>query len=81
VNWASVFQSFARRKVESTIRAHLPGYATEVDLSLGRGLTAIGDAWTRERFGGPFFMSPSPDDGLPATGLDDAGVAFEHVLL
>lgn len=69
VNWASLFNSYARRKTQDAENAPIPGYATDVDLTAGRGLTAIGDAWGRERFGGPFFTSPPPDDGLPATSL------------
>jgi riboflavin biosynthesis pyrimidine reductase len=69
VQWASRYRSYASRKTEAATAAHIPGYSTDVDLTAGRKLTTIGDAWARERFAGPFFGCPPPDDGLPATSL------------
>jgi hypothetical protein len=31
--------------------------------------TAIGNAWTRRLFDGPFYLSAAPRDGVPVTGL------------
>lgn len=69
MDWSTLFNSYARRKTEDAEKAPIPGYATDLDLTGGRDLTPMGDAWSRERFGGPFFISSPPDDGLPATHL------------
>jgi 5-amino-6-(5-phosphoribosylamino)uracil reductase len=57
-SWRERFDAFAAKKREAALTAAIPPYETEVAQPPGPML-AIGNGWTRERFGGPFYLSPA----------------------
>jgi riboflavin biosynthesis pyrimidine reductase len=57
----------ARKTLEATTADLLP-FATETD-SAGDRFIAIGDAWSRRLFDGPFYVSPASTSDLPAASL------------
>ena len=61
------FESFAAKKVAAAEAAILPPYETERDAPRD-GMLAIGNDWTRERFGGSFYLS-APRGGVPSCSL------------
>ena len=61
------FETFAARKTAAATAATLPPYATEREAPRD-GMLAIGNDWTRERFGGSFYLSP-PRGGGPSCSL------------
>jgi len=61
------FEAFAAKKTAAALAAALPPYATERDAPR-KGMLAIGNDWTRERFGGSFYLSPS-GSGVPSCSL------------
>jgi riboflavin biosynthesis pyrimidine reductase len=61
------FEAFAARKTAAATAAALPPYETERQAPRD-GMLAIGNDWTRERFGGSFFLSP-PRRGGPSCSL------------
>jgi riboflavin biosynthesis pyrimidine reductase len=63
------FETFARRKTRGALEADIGGFATAIDRSAHFGLTAIGNAFSRDRFDGMFFASPARDPRLPAVNL------------
>jgi len=66
MDWAARFEAFVGRKVAAATATEIPGYVTVESHTDGRGLTAIGNAWTVERFDGRFYESWPPDKELPA---------------
>src|SRR4051794_30045799 len=68
VDWQRQFDEFVARKTGEALAALLPPYATEFDAHPGDAL-AIGNSWTRVRFDGDFYMSPSHDPRRPACNL------------
>ena len=66
--WRARFDAFTAAKTRQADTAALPPYSTELD-TFPRGLTAIGSAWTRERFDGDFYVSPPPISTRPACSL------------
>jgi riboflavin biosynthesis pyrimidine reductase len=66
MNWAGRFRDFVDRKTAAAVGATIPGYRTLESHGESLGLHTIGNAWTTERFDGPFFESPSLDPALPA---------------
>jgi 5-amino-6-(5-phosphoribosylamino)uracil reductase len=63
----SHFEAFAARKTAEAIAARLEPWVTEVE-RVPAACTAIGNAWSRERFGGDFYLSPPPEN-RPAVNL------------
>ena len=61
------FERFAARKTAAAMAAALPPYETERQAPRD-GMLAIGNDWTRERFGGSFFLSPARS-GVPSCSL------------
>ena len=61
------FERFAAKKTAAALAATLPPYETEHDAPPD-GMLAIGNDWTRERFGGSFYLSP-PRSGVPSCSL------------
>jgi riboflavin biosynthesis pyrimidine reductase len=64
--WNERFDAFVARKQTAAAAARLPGYLTVEARGDGTGLEAVGSAWTRALFDGPFFESPANDAALPA---------------
>lgn len=62
------FGDFAARKEQQARTAHIAPLATEIDVGSRLGLDAVGNAWTRRLFDGPFYVS-SPRSALPTTSL------------
>jgi len=67
-NSDSRFEDFAARKEAEAQAARLEPWRTAVDRHAPDQL-AIGNAWTRARFGGDFYVSPSPTPDVPAASL------------
>src|ERR1044071_9266941 len=65
---AERFDRFAARKTAAALAARLTPLATEVEQP-DADLEAVGNAWTRALFGGPWYMSPPPSADLPSTSL------------
>lgn len=61
------FEAFAARKTAAAATAALPPYETEREAPRD-GMVPIGNDWTRERFGGSFYLSP-PRNGGPSCSL------------
>jgi 5-amino-6-(5-phosphoribosylamino)uracil reductase len=62
------FEAFVARKTAEAEAAEISPLASERE-SADASFVAIGNDWTRRMFGGPFFLSPPRDDGLPSTSL------------
>jgi riboflavin biosynthesis pyrimidine reductase len=62
------FQSFAARKTAAAMGAVIPPLVTIEDRSTSFRRQPIGNAWTRERFDGDFYLFDPPQD-LPALSL------------
>jgi riboflavin biosynthesis pyrimidine reductase len=62
------FEAFVARKEAEAARAVVSPFVTEVE---GRpaDAAALGNAWSRRMFDGPFYVSPAPSPDLPATNL------------
>jgi riboflavin biosynthesis pyrimidine reductase len=65
------FADFVAEREREARGARISPLTTERDVGGREGahLVAIGNAWTRRLFDGPFYMSAPPIDGLPATNL------------
>jgi 5-amino-6-(5-phosphoribosylamino)uracil reductase len=57
--WRERFDSFAAKKTGAAVAAALPPYQTAFE-NPREDMVAIGNDWTRARFDGPFYLSPSP---------------------
>ena len=66
MDWAERFQEFVERKTARATEAQIPGYRTVESHGDALGLQGLGNAWTLEKFDGPFFESASVDPALPA---------------
>ena len=66
-DWRSRFDALEARKTVDAIAATIEPFTTELDRP-GAALVAIGNAWSRRMFDGPFHVS-APSDTLPATNL------------
>ena len=66
MDWAGRFESFVGKKIAAAAAAEIPGYVTVESHTDGRRLSAIGNAWTVERFDGRFYESWPADKTLPA---------------
>ncbi len=62
------FAAFAERKEAEAVQAQLAPWVTELDAH-ATDQRAVGNSWSRERFGGPFFVSPPASPNRPSTGL------------
>src|SRR5579872_3111227 len=62
------FAEFAEAKTGAAARATIAALTTDVDRHSG-GAVAIGNAWTRGLFDGPFYLSASKSPELPSTSL------------
>ena len=62
------FDELVARKTLEAATADLLPFATETD-SAGDRFIAIGDAWSRRLFDGPFYVSPAPPSGVPSASL------------
>ena len=59
-NWAREFDAMVARKTRRATAAAIPAFVTTM-LGDHAGLTAIGNAWSRELFDGPFYVrDPGP---------------------
>ena len=59
--WRERFDTLAAKRMEEALAASIPPYTT--DYERARGMLAIGNDWTRNRFGGAFYLSPLPPGG------------------
>ncbi len=64
----SRFAAFAAQKTATAVAARLPAFVTDLDLAVDN-VPSIGNAWTRRRFDGGFYLSPPPEDTRPACSL------------
>jgi len=64
---AKAFDEYVARKEAEAARALLSPFVTEVDLPPAN-VTPVGNAWTRQMFDGPFYVSAAPSE-LPSTSL------------
>jgi riboflavin biosynthesis pyrimidine reductase len=62
------FEELVARKTREAATADLPPFETETD-SAGDRFAAIGNAWSRRLFDGPFYVSPPPASGVPSASL------------
>ena len=62
------FDELVARKTSEAAAADLPPFETETD-SAGDRFIAIGDAWSRRLFDGPFYVSPAPASEVPSASL------------
>jgi riboflavin biosynthesis pyrimidine reductase len=66
--WDERFDELVERRTREAFAADVAPLITERDQA-GDAFVVIGNAWSRSKFGGLFYMSPSPSSGLPATNL------------
>ena len=66
VDWVTRFAAFVDEKTTAALTAHIPGYVTTESNGAPLGLRSITNAWTSERFDGPFFESEATNSALPA---------------
>ena len=66
-DWRSRFEEVVRRKTREAVAAELPPLQT---MKIGgiNELEPLGNQWTREKFGGDFYLSPVGKD-IPSTNL------------
>jgi 5-amino-6-(5-phosphoribosylamino)uracil reductase len=62
------FAGFVARKETEAARAVLSPFAADVE-RCPEDATALGNAWSRQMFDGPFYVSPAPSPDVPATNL------------
>lgn len=66
MDWAERFQEFVDRKTAKATEAEIPGYRTVESHGETLGLQGLGNAWTFDKFDGPFYESAASDPLLPA---------------
>ena len=57
MDWAEQFEEFVERKTIRAMEAQIPGYRTVETYGDALGLRRLGNAWTLDKFDGPFFES------------------------
>jgi 5-amino-6-(5-phosphoribosylamino)uracil reductase len=62
------FAGFVARKEAAAARAVLSPFVIDVDTPPADAV-ALGNAWSRRMFDGPFYISPAPSPDLPSTNL------------
>lgn len=62
------FIAYAAKREAEAARAALSPLKTDADAA-PTDAVAIGNAWSRALFDGPFYLSPAPSDDLPSTSL------------
>lgn len=68
--WRARFERYAEKKTRDAAAAALPRYVTALDSARDVAhLEAIGNAWSRALFDGPFYLSPPCDPRRPACSL------------
>jgi riboflavin biosynthesis pyrimidine reductase len=67
-DWRARFEALEARQTFEALAAAIEPFTTELDRS-DAPLVAIGNAWSRRTFDGPFYVSPAPSDDLPAVNL------------
>jgi riboflavin biosynthesis pyrimidine reductase len=66
--WTERFESLVAHKVRRAADVPLPPYVTEIEEPEQRAL-AIGNAWSKRLFDGPFYLAPRPRMARPACSL------------
>jgi riboflavin biosynthesis pyrimidine reductase len=66
--WRTQFDTFAAAKTRQAVNATLPPYVTESEAP-DSAVRTIGNAWTRARFDGNFYVSPARSPLRPACSL------------
>lgn len=66
--WVEQFRQFVARKTSLATTALLPPYLTELADPEGHVL-AVGNAWSKRLFDGPFYLSPAANSSRPACSL------------
>jgi riboflavin biosynthesis pyrimidine reductase len=67
-DWLERFETFVARKTRLATTVPLPPYFTELDDPEDNAF-AIGNAWTKRLFDGPFYASPAAESSRPACSL------------
>jgi riboflavin biosynthesis pyrimidine reductase len=67
-DWLDRFRQFTARKTRLATTVPLPPYRTELDDHPENAL-AVGNAWTKRLFDGPFYLSPAATHVRPACSL------------
>ncbi|MBP8272870.1 MAG: dihydrofolate reductase family protein [Acidobacteria bacterium] len=68
-HWTDRFAQCVREKTAAATAATIPGYVTAESHGADLELGIIGNAWTFERFDGPFYESSSVDPTVPAVNV------------
>lgn len=66
--WVDQFETFVARKTRLAATVPLPPYLTEID-DPEADAVAVGNAWSKGLFDGPFYLSPAASPQLPACSL------------
>ena len=66
--WVEQFETLVARKRRVAATAALPPYVTERDAP-EQAAVAVGNAWSKRLFDGPFYLSPIPSAPRPACSL------------
>jgi riboflavin biosynthesis pyrimidine reductase len=66
--WIEQFEKFVARKTRLAATVPLPPYLTEID-DPEADAVAVGNAWSKGLFDGPFYLSPPASPQLPACSL------------
>jgi riboflavin biosynthesis pyrimidine reductase len=67
-DWDERFDAVVERRTREASSAEIAPLVTERDQA-GDSFAVIGNAWSRSRFGGLFYVSPDSGNGLPTTNL------------
>jgi 5-amino-6-(5-phosphoribosylamino)uracil reductase len=66
--WRERFEAFADSRMQAALSASMPPYRTEYEQP-EPNMLAIGSAWTRTQFDGPFYLSPRRVVSRPSCSL------------
>jgi riboflavin biosynthesis pyrimidine reductase len=67
-DWRFRFEALEARKTAEALAARIAPFTTDVEPA-GPGMAAIGNAWSRHLFDGPFYLTEAASDDLPSTSL------------
>jgi riboflavin biosynthesis pyrimidine reductase len=67
-DWAGRFEALEARKTSEALAAAIEPFTTDLDQPDGP-LLAIGNAWSRRKFDGNFYVSPAPSGDVPGVSL------------
>jgi 5-amino-6-(5-phosphoribosylamino)uracil reductase len=67
-SWQARFAAFGAKKTRAAVASTLPAYTTDREQPI-EDMLPIGNQWTRELFGGAFYVSPNRDPNRPSCSL------------